>query len=166
MRDSWGCWVGDSQQSGWSCGFHDGGWSVVNSWGVVVSDWLSVVDGGCWMVNSWSWVNNCWSLSVIYWSWVNNSRCWMVHSWASVVNSQSWVWDADVRFWDGRVWGINCLWVCWHLSQVSVGSQHILVFWCDCWSDDGTTSVIRFDWKGEISWYRLNFLFSRTFKSF
>lgn len=54
----------------------------------------------------------------------------------------SWVADADIRLRDRGVWRVDGLRVVRNLLQVSIRSQHVLLFASDGWGDDGGTVVV------------------------
>lgn len=134
MGNLWCWWVDDTQFNSWlnvlkswlsviGNGRLSMNWCRVSDSGLVISDWLCNSDG-------WLMVGN----------WLRNSDGWLVvGNWLS--NSISWVWYTDIRFRDWTVWGINGLWESWHLSQISIRSQCILMLASDCWGQDSLSTI-------------------------
>jgi hypothetical protein len=57
-------------------------------------------------------------------------------------NLDAWVANADIRLRDGWVWSVDCLRVVGDLLQVSIRSQHILLFAGDGWCNNCSSIVV------------------------
>ena len=116
----------------WLSGVRDGS-SMLVGWLSSVCDWRMWVGRGCMVGWSCSCTENQYLIFVLH------SKRWKFTVIGDLV---SWVADADIGLRNGWVWSVNRFRVVWNLLQVSVRSQHILLFAGDCWCNNRLTIIV------------------------